>query len=114
MNQSRHRQLARLESAHLKRRRQLADAARVNQSELEALPDRALTRLANVSLLILYGDPRIDEPLSQAWERCRTSREWLSYIQKCGGWDEHGGNSGGSLFQYAQENWKIFSQKHPA
>jgi hypothetical protein len=90
----------------------LADAARVNQIELEAMRDRALTRLANVSVLILYGAPRIDEPLTEAWERCRTSPVWLSYIEKCGGWDEYGGNRFGSLFRYAEERIGKYFRKN--
>jgi hypothetical protein len=50
----------------------------------------AFIHTANLSALILYGDPKIDEPLSIAWRRCLESAEWQKRREKYGGWDEYG------------------------
>ena len=34
------------------------------------LAEQALAHAVNLSVLIVYGDPKIDEPLSSAWQRC--------------------------------------------
>jgi hypothetical protein len=34
------------------------------------LAEKALAHAVNLSVLIVYGDPKIDEPLSSAWQRC--------------------------------------------
>ena len=52
--------------------------------------DYAFIHTANLSALILYGDPKIDEPLSVAWRRCLESAEWQKRREKFGGWDEYG------------------------
>jgi hypothetical protein len=52
--------------------------------------DYAFIHTANLSALILYGDPKIDEPLCVAWRRCLESAEWQKRREKFGGWDEYG------------------------
>jgi hypothetical protein len=50
--------------------------------------------VANLSALILYGNPQIDEPLDFAWRRCLESSEWQARREKYGGWDEYGRERG--------------------
>jgi hypothetical protein len=71
MTLARRRQMARLERLAAPRIEQIR--AEREQRELEIL--RLIYRdadihAANLSLIILFGDPRIEEPLSSAWERC--------------------------------------------
>jgi hypothetical protein len=42
----------------------------------------AFRKLANLALLILHGDPKIDQPLSAAWQRCRESAAWKGCLNK--------------------------------
>jgi hypothetical protein len=56
----------------------------------QSVRNYALVHTANASALILYGDPKIDEPLSFAWRRCLASAEWQKRREKYGGWDEYG------------------------
>ena len=37
---------------------------------MQVLAEKALAHAVNLSVLIAYGDPKIDEPLSSAWQRC--------------------------------------------
>jgi hypothetical protein len=37
---------------------------------------------ADLALLILYGDPKIGEPLTCAWRRCVESKEWKACREK--------------------------------
>jgi hypothetical protein len=64
----------------------------------EFVRNYAFIHTANLSALILYGDPRIDEPLSFAWERCLESAEWQKRREKYGGWDEYGRDTCGDPF----------------
>lgn len=73
MTRARFRQTARLErlaEAYLRPKEQ-ADS-RIE----EMVRDHAFRHTANLSALILYGGPKIDEPLSIAWRRCWESAEW--------------------------------------
>ena len=38
--------------------------------------------MANLALLILYGDPKIGEPLTCAWQRCLESKAWKECREK--------------------------------
>lgn len=91
MTRARSRRVARLESraaAFVERRRQaLAESDYLDRK-------CALIRVSSLSLLILYGDPRIDEPLSAAWDRCRESVEWRNCREIHGGFDEYGEERG--------------------
>jgi hypothetical protein len=91
MNLTRSRQVARLEKLarpYLKRRQQ-------SKAESYAfIRKKAFVRVANLSLLILYGKPKIDEPLLNAWERCRESAAWRDCGKKHGGFDEYGRENG--------------------
>jgi hypothetical protein len=71
MTVARRRQMARLERLAAPRIEQIRIAK--EQRELEILSQiyrDADVHAANLSLIILFGDPRIEEPLSSAWERC--------------------------------------------
>ena len=73
MIQARFRQIARLEklaTPYIKRRRE----GKANM--LEFMRKQAFDHVANLSLLILYGNPKIDEPLLNAWDRVRKSAAW--------------------------------------
>ena len=64
MIQARRQRLARLEKMYIERVRQFNDLADA------VLAEQALAHAVNLSVLIVYGDPKIDEPLSSAWQRC--------------------------------------------
>jgi hypothetical protein len=91
MSQTRFRQVARLEKLaqpYIKRRQESW------AKSLAFLRKEAFIGVANLSLLILYGEPKIDEPLLNAWERCRESAEWRACREKHGGFDEYGRENG--------------------
>ena len=86
MTRARFRQTARLErlaEAYLRPREEPDSGVE------EYVRKCAFIRTANLSALILYGDPKIDEPLSFAWSRCLESAEWQKRLEKYGGWDEY-------------------------
>ena len=64
MIQARRQRVARLEKMYIERVRQFNDLADA------VLTEQALAHAVNLSVLIAYGDPKIDEPLSSAWQRC--------------------------------------------
>lgn len=71
MTLARQRQLARLEKLaepHIERIRQAK--AHHYAKTAEKVFNSSLVHAANLSLIILYGKPQIDEPLSKAWQRC--------------------------------------------
>jgi hypothetical protein len=85
MTRARFRQTARLE--------RLAEAYLRPKEEADSQSDEfvrkyVLIHTANLAALILYGDPKIDEPLSFAWRRCLESAEWQARHEKYG--DVHG------------------------
>lgn len=74
---------------------QLANAylQRRQKSEIYMIgPFRRSARdiVANLSCLILYGEPKINEPLRNAWERCRESAAWRACREKHRGLDTNG------------------------
>ncbi len=84
MRQLRFRRVARFEqlaNAYLQRRQ------KHEISMIEYLRPSACDIVANLSCLILYGEPKIDEPLRNAWERCRKSAAWRACREKHGGFD---------------------------
>jgi hypothetical protein len=86
MTRARYRQTARLErlaEAYLRPKES------ANSRNEEFVRNYAFTHTANLSALILYGDPKIEEPLSFAWRRCLESAEWRKRREKYGGWDEY-------------------------
>jgi hypothetical protein len=85
-------QLERLAKAYL-RPREKADSGFE-----ESVRKDAFVHTANLCALILYGDPKIDEPLSFAWRRCLESAEWQKRREKYGGWDEYGRDTCGDPF----------------
>jgi hypothetical protein len=91
MSQLPFRQVARFEqpaTAYLKRRQQ-------GESSLSEFSRGLGFRLvAAVSCLALYGEPKIDEPLLRAWERCRQSNTWQACRAQHGGFDNRGGEDG--------------------
>jgi len=73
MTQARFRQIARLEklaTPYINRRRE------GETHILEVMREEAFRYVANLSLLILYGNPKTDEPLLNAWDRVRKSAAW--------------------------------------
>jgi hypothetical protein len=71
MTVARRRQMARLENLAAPRIEQIRVAkAQLEQKAAARIYNDALTHAANLSLIILFGDPRIEEPLSSAWGRC--------------------------------------------
>jgi hypothetical protein len=79
MSQARLRRIARLE------KRALPYIARKQQQKQKAAAEAredAFIRLANVAILLLYGNPKIGEPLTEAWQRCLQSEDWQAYRAK--------------------------------
>jgi hypothetical protein len=71
MTVARRRQMARLEKLAAPRIEQIRVAkAQLEQKVATRIYDDALMHAANLSLIILFGDPQIDQPLSNAWGRC--------------------------------------------
>ena len=71
MTAARRRQMARLEKLAAPRIEQIRVAkAQLEQKATACIYDDALRHAANLCLIIRFGDPRIDEPLSSAWGRC--------------------------------------------
>src|ERR1700689_1747549 len=69
--QSRFRQMARLENTIavlLERHRH--SVARADESARRSAFHASLVNVCNLAFIILYGDPKIDEPLLFAWKRC--------------------------------------------
>jgi hypothetical protein len=79
MSRVRFRQVARLEKRalpYIERKRRYAKEREASRRESNfVIP-------ANLALLILYGDPRIGEPLTYAWRRCVESKEWKACRKK--------------------------------
>jgi hypothetical protein len=74
MTVARRRQMARLEKLAAPRIEQIRVAkAQLEQKVATGIYNDALMHAANLSLIILFGDPQIDQPLSNAWERCCSS-----------------------------------------
>ena len=79
MSRSRLRQVARLEQRALP----YIEEKRREQEETEArLRENATVRAARLAFLILYGDPRIGEPLIDASHRCLESPAWTACREK--------------------------------
>ena len=79
MSQVRFRQVARLERLarlYIKRKQEY------RTERLEVVRKELFVQVANLSFLILYGDPKIDEPLSKAWQRCLESEAWNASLEK--------------------------------
>jgi hypothetical protein len=71
MTQARRRHMARLERLAAPLLEQISLAGEQLEDEIGArIYGDALIHAANFSLIVLFGDPQIDEPVSSAWERC--------------------------------------------
>ena len=64
----------------------------------EGMRREAFVKLANLALLILHGDPKIDEPLSAAWQRCRRSAAWRACLERHPDFGEYGRDDDASPF----------------
>ncbi len=99
MSQTRFRQVARLEKLaqpYLKGRRHA-------EQEWEGTLRGAAANAAVLAFLIRYGDPRIGEPLSCAWERFISTQVWKEY---CDRWEAM------ELEQLGDE-WKEYGDRTP-
>jgi hypothetical protein len=100
------RRVARLEKRalpYIERKRRSAQEERARSaSRLE----NCFVKIANLAVLILYGDPKIGEPLSCAWRRCLETETWKACreghpdIDKEALFDEQGAQS---IAQYFRE-----------
>jgi hypothetical protein len=81
MRRTQFRQVARLEQLlrpYLKR----TGGRRQSRAEFEAFTAReAFIQVANLSFIILFGKPKIDENLICAWARCRESSAWQAHLE---------------------------------
>ncbi len=87
MTQARLRQVARLEKLILP---YLEWQQEQHSKITEGMRREAFVKLANLALLILHGDPKIDEPLSAAWQRCRKSAAWRACLERHPDFGEYG------------------------
>jgi hypothetical protein len=76
MSRTRLRQVARLEKRALpyiaQKRRDAEERAASEASKRE----KNFITVANLAVLILYGNPKVGEPLTCAWQRCLESEAW--------------------------------------
>jgi len=91
MSQVRFRQVARLEKRALF---YIEQKRRYEEEERASHRERYFVKIANLALLILYGDPKIGEPLTCAWQRCLESRAWKECREKHA---DRFGRSGGEV-----------------
>ena len=78
MSRTRLRQIARLEELaqpYIERRRQI-------EKEWQWIPRGAAAHAAVLAFVIRYGDPKIGEPLSCAWERFISTDVWKEHCDK--------------------------------
>ena len=78
MSRTRLRQIARLEELaqpYIERRRQI-------EKEWQSIPPGAAAHAAVLAFVIRYGDPKIGEPLSCAWERFISTDVWKEHCDK--------------------------------
>src|SRR6516225_9605835 len=73
MSRGRLRQIARLEQRALP---YIARRQRDREETMAQGRERCFIVAANLALLLLYGDPKIGEPLTDAWQRCLQSDAW--------------------------------------
>ena len=79
MSRTRLRQVARLEQRALP---YIEEKRRYEEQRRASLRESAFVVAAHLASLILYGDPRIGEPLIYAWRRCLESPTFKSYCEK--------------------------------
>lgn len=89
MNRRQFRRLDRLEQwsvSHFQRKQKARE-----EQQKTITPDQvtwtrvsAFRMATAVCLLTLYGDPKIDEPLTAAWQRCIESKAWISSCERYG------------------------------
>jgi hypothetical protein len=78
MSQTRFRRIARLEKLarpYIQRKQQI-------EKEWQSIPNHAAEHAAVLAFVIRYGDPKIGEPLSCAWERFINTHVWKEYCDK--------------------------------
>jgi len=81
MTLARRRQMARLERLAAPIIEHINFAGAQHEQEIATrIYQDALIHAANFSLIALFGDPQINEPLSSAWERCCKSTRPSSTI----------------------------------
>jgi hypothetical protein len=76
MSRAQIRRLARLEKQAVP---YIARKRREQEARAEALAsgrEKYFVVVANLAVLILYGDPQVGEPLTCAWRRCVESKAW--------------------------------------
>ena len=98
--------LERLARAYLQKRRK----SDVQSSEI--IRKDCFICVANLSVLILYGNPQIDEPLGFAWRRRLESSAWQARREKYGGWDEYGRDDCGSPFDFGARRIADYFRKY--
>ena len=110
MIQARFRQIARLEklaTPYINRRRE------GKAHMLEFMREEAFAYVANLSLLILYGNPKIDEPLLNAWDRVRKSAAWQECRNNHPNFAEYGREDQGDFCEgECEDQKKDFSEYH--
>jgi hypothetical protein len=110
MNQARFRRLARLEK---RARAYIERSRRVNAEGHEFLRKVAFVTIANLVLIVLYGDPKIDEPLINAWDRVRKSAAWQECRKKHPDFGEYGREDEGDFGEYGREDGGDFGEYGP-
>jgi hypothetical protein len=80
----------------------------------ESLRQMAFQHIANLSLLLLFGNPRIDEPLLNAWDRVRKSAAWQACRKEHPNFGEYGTEDQGDFGEYRCDTLgtKLFDNLH--
>ena len=95
MTQARLRQVTRLEKLvrpYLERKQE------AHSYTIQFMRNQAFIKLANLALLILHGDPKIDKSLSAAWQRCRESAAWKTCRERHPDFGSYGRDDNSSPF----------------
>ena len=108
--QTRLRQVARLE------RSVLPYLTREEQCDVQTrrfIERNARTKLANIALLVLYGEPRMTESLENAWQCCRQSSAWKACLQRHPDFGEYGRDDDATPFRsYSSKYIAAYFEKH--
>ena len=107
MTQARFRQIARLEklaTPYINRRRE------GETHILEVMREEAFRYVANLSLLILYGNPKTDEPLLNAWDRVRKSAAWQECRNNHPNFAEYGREDQGDFCEHGCKDQTDFGE----
>jgi hypothetical protein len=77
---------------------------------LEFMRKKAFDYVSNLGLLILYGNPKIDEPLLNAWDRVRKSAAWRECRKNHPDFAEYGREDQGDFCEHGRKHQIDFAE----